>query len=52
MRLSLDFLSSKCPFYKKCKLYQVGHSTCNKDGGSFYGPGRGGGCYREMEASA
>ncbi len=36
----------KCPYWKKCKLYNPNHRTCNEDEG-FYGS-RYPGCYREM----
>ena len=36
----------KCPYWKKCKLYNKEHKPCNEDEG-FYGS-RYPGCYREM----
>jgi hypothetical protein len=40
---------AKCPFYKHCKLFNKDHVTCTKDGGDYYGPGRMGGCGRDLK---
>jgi len=38
-----------CPFAKNCKLFNSKHRTCTKDYGDYYGPGRMGGCGRDLE---
>jgi hypothetical protein len=46
-----NIFSTKCKFWKHCKLYREGEvdDTCNKARGWYYGIGRGGGCYRDFE---
>lgn len=39
----------KCHFYSKCPISSPTSNPCILDGGEYYGPGRPGGCYREME---
>jgi len=39
----------KCQFSKNCKLYNPNHTTCTKDNGYYYGPGRMGGCGRDFQ---
>ena len=38
----------RCRFAKICRLYNPEHVTCEKDGGDYYGPGRMGGCGRDL----
>ena len=39
----------RCEFADTCVLYNEDNDPCNKTAGSYYGPGRGGGCYRERK---
>jgi len=39
----------KCPYTQNCKLFNAHNSTCTKDDGDYYGPGRMAGCGRDFQ---
>ncbi len=45
----LSMPHGKCKFSERCSLYDEQNSPCSKTAGSYYGRGRGGGCYRKLE---